>query len=128
MIEEISAGTPCPRLVILGDSRDETRLLEHVERVKDSAPSRSRFRGERLDRGEAGESLVGLIGEKDEDELHRRCADVTISCPVKGFPAHWSLEAGAEEHEKLACPAGLRRAQDVDPVDSFRRSTCVSRM
>ena len=127
MIEEISAGTLCPGLVILGDSRDEPCLLEHVERVEDSAPSSSRFRRERLDRGEAGESLVGLVGKEDEDELHRRCADVTISRPVKGFPAHRSLGVGAEAHVKLACPARLRRARGVDRIDCFRRSSCVSR-
>ena len=65
----VAAGSPGSGIVELGLPRDETAGFQLLERAHDGASAGIGFGHQCADRRVAGEALVGLVGEQEQDEL-----------------------------------------------------------
>lgn len=69
MVKVVTAGSPGSGIVELVLPRDETAGFQLLERSHDGASAGIGFGRQCADRRVAGEVLVGLVGEQEQDEL-----------------------------------------------------------
>ena len=69
MVKVVAVGSPGSGIVELGLPRDETAGFQLVGRSHDGASAGIGFGRQCADRRVAGEVLVGLVGEQEQDEL-----------------------------------------------------------
>jgi hypothetical protein len=122
MVQVIAAGSLCARFSELTLTCDEAAGLEVLEGAQNCASAGARFGHQRANRRVAGEALVGLVGEQDEDQLHDGLSDVRVSGPVEGFPAHvagiarWPVSVGLPMRRAVVRRSMLRTVGLLDSL------------